>query len=175
MANNPQFKINQIAKDLGKKSKDIVEVLVGKGIDVKNSQKTLEAEEFDILFDTLTKENQITEIENYIDGITYIPAKEKPAEKVPEKAPEAVVEKAEEKPALKAPEVKQEEKPVKKAEAPVQPVKKEEAKKLAETPKAPKAPEAPKAPKAPETQKPQESKPGDFKVTPRQGDRKSVG
>ena len=180
MANNPQFKINQIAKDLGKKSKDIVEVLVGKGIDVKNSQKTLEAEEFDILFDTLTKENQITEIENYIDGITYIPAKEKPVEKAPEKAPEAVAEKAEEKSAPKAPEVKQEEKPVKKAEAPVQPVKKEEAKKPAsvkeeakkpaETPKAPKAPETPKAPKAPETHKPQEGKPNDFKSAPRQGE-----
>ena len=33
MANNPQFKINQIAKDLGKKSKDIVEILVSKGVD----------------------------------------------------------------------------------------------------------------------------------------------
>lgn len=76
MANNPQFKINQIAKDFGKKSKDIVEILVQSGIDVKNSQKTLEAGEFEILFDTLTKQNQITEIENYIDGITYIPSKD---------------------------------------------------------------------------------------------------
>ena len=59
MASNPQFKINQIAKDLGKKSKDIVELLVSKGVDVKNSQKTLEAEEFDIFFDAITKANQI--------------------------------------------------------------------------------------------------------------------
>ena len=92
MANNTQFKINQIAKDLGKKSKDIVEVLVAKGIDVKNSQKTLEAEEFDILFDTLTKDNQITEIENYIDGITYIPAKEKPVEETQAKTEEKPAE-----------------------------------------------------------------------------------
>ena len=75
MAVNPQFKINQIAKDLGKKSKDIVDLLAGKGFDIKNTQKSLEAVEFDVLFDTLTKENQIVEIENYLDGITYIPSK----------------------------------------------------------------------------------------------------
>ena len=102
MANNPQLKINQIAKDLGKKSKDIVELLTGKGIEVKNSQKTLEPDEFNIFFEAITKENQITEIENYLDGITYIPSKSKE-----EKAPEA--EKVEEKPELKKEEPKKEE------------------------------------------------------------------
>ena len=67
MAINPQFKINQVAKDLGKKSKDIVEILAAKGCEVKTTQKTLEAKEFDVLFDTLTKEHQITEIENYLE------------------------------------------------------------------------------------------------------------
>ena len=70
MAVNPQFKINQLAKDLGKKSKDIVDLLTAKGFEVKNTQKSLEAVEFDVLFDTMTKDNQITEIENYLDGIT---------------------------------------------------------------------------------------------------------
>ena len=144
MANNTQFKINQIAKDLGKKSKDIVEVLVAKGIDVKNSQKTLEAEEFDILFDTLTKDNQITEIENYIDGITYIPAKEKPVEETQAKTEEKPAEKPAEEKKAEAP-AKEEKKPEPKKEEP----KKEEPKKEAAKP-APKAPEAPKAPKAPE-------------------------
>ncbi len=119
MAVNPQFKINQIAKDLGKKSKDIVDLLVGKGFDVKNTQKSLEATEFDVLFDTLTKDNQITEIENYLDGITYIPSKVKKAEPKPvEKEVEAP--KAEEKPAEKKVEApKVEAKPVeKKIEAP---------------------------------------------------------
>ena len=159
MANNPQFKINQIAKDLGKKSKDIVDLLVSKGIEVKNSQKTLETDEFDILFDTLTKENQITEIENYIDGITYIPAKEKPVEKAPEKA-EVKTETAEKKEeAPKAAEVKKEE-PVKEAPKKVETVK-----------ETPKAPEATKAPKAPETsaRKP-EFKSADTKQAPRQND-----
>jgi hypothetical protein len=106
MAVNPQFKINQIAKDLGKKSKDIQDLLIGKGFEVKNTQKSLEAIEFDVLFDTLTKENQIVEIENYLDGITYIPSKAKKAaaeapkaaETPAEPAKEAVAEKKEEKP-----------------------------------------------------------------------------
>ena len=195
MANNTQFKINQIAKDLGKKSKDIVEVLVAKGIDVKNSQKTLEAEEFDILFDTLTKDNQITEIENYIDGITYIPAKEKPVEETPAKTEEKPAEeKKAEAPAKeeKKPEPKKEEakKPEPKKEEPKkeepkkEEPKKEEPKKEAAkpAPKAPEAPEAPKAPKAPEapaqtkrpetqsnTQKPAQPY-GDRNGAPRQGD-----
>ena len=181
MASNPQFKINQIAKDLGKKSKDIVELLVGKGVDVKNSQKTLEAEEFDILFDTLTKENQITEIENYIDGITYIPAKEKPVEK---EAPKTEEKKVEEKLAevktekvSKPAEVKVEKKeetpkpaPEKKPEAVKEEPKKVEAKpaespKTSATPKAPETPKAPGEPKASEAPKLQESK-----LAPRQND-----
>ena len=190
MANNPQFKINQIAKDMGKKSKDIVELLVENGVDVKNSQKTLEADEFDIFFDTITKQNQITEIENYLDGITYIPAKEKPAPKAEAPAEE---KKVEEKPS----EVKAEVKAEKKEEAPKpapekkpEPVKeapnKEEAK-PAEAPKsevkaepkpAEKKPEVKAEPKPaekkPEAQpvqpKPVQSKPAAEKPAPRQNE-----
>ena len=165
MAVNPQFKINQIAKDLGKKSKDIVDLLAGKGFDIKNTQKSLEAVEFDVLFDTLTKENQIVEIENYLDGITYIPSKakkeaapeapkaEKPAEKPAEpkaEAPKAEkpAEKKVEKPAAAAEEKKIEkpaEKPVeKKVEAPAEKIEKKEEKPVAK-PQAPQKPEAPKA------------------------------
>ncbi len=135
MAVNPQFKITQIAKDLGKKSKEIAEILTQKGIEVKNTQKNLDALEFDLLFETLTKENQITEIENYIDGITYIPSKiKKEAPKVEEVKAEAA-----------APEVKAEEesRPAEKKAEP-----KPEASKSA-APAAPKAPVAPAAPKAP--------------------------
>ena len=140
MAVNPQFKITQIAKDLGKKSKEIVDILTQKGIEVKNTQKNLDAGEFDLLFETLTKDHQITEIENYIDGITYIPSKPKketPAEEKPAEAPHAEAPKAE---APKAQEKKAEEAP--KVEAP-------KATAPAATPVAPKT-EAPKteAPKA---------------------------
>ena len=153
MAVNPQFKINQIAKDLGKKSKDIVDLLVGKGFEVKNTQKALEATEFNVLFDTITKDNQITEIENYLDGITYIPSKAKKApaetikeekagktseETVGEKKPEKPVEKAIEKPAEKPVEKaieKPAEKPVEKAaEKPVEKPIEKAAEKPAERP-----------------------------------------
>ena len=74
MATNPQFKVNQLAKDLGIKSKDILDTLADKGINVK-TQGSLEGREFDILFDTLTKQNQIKDIDSYIFGDTYIPSK----------------------------------------------------------------------------------------------------
>ena len=181
MANNPQFKINQIAKDLGKKSKDIVELLVQNGVDVKNSQKTLEALEFDILFDTITKQNQITEIENYIDGITYIPSKEKaaPKEEQTPKAEPAPEKKAEKKPAeVKAEKTEEAPKPApeKKPEAVKEAPKKAEAKpvetqKPAVTPKPQVKAEPKPVEKKPETQpKTPDNKPNDFRGAPRQND-----
>ena len=74
MASNPQFKINQLAKDLGIKSKDIIDTLADKGITAK-TQGALEGREFDILMETLTKQNQIKDIDSYIFGDTYIPSK----------------------------------------------------------------------------------------------------
>ena len=74
MASNPQFKVNQLAKDLGIKSKDIVDIFAEKGVTVK-TQAALEGREFDILMETLTKQNQIKDIDSYIFGDTYIPSK----------------------------------------------------------------------------------------------------
>ncbi len=85
---NSLLKLNQFAKDINMKTKDVSAVLEGKGIAVK-SQKPLEPREFEILFEALTKENQISNIEDYLDGITYIPSKKK-TEKA-EKATEAEI------------------------------------------------------------------------------------
>jgi hypothetical protein len=74
MANNPQFKVMQLAKDLGLKSKDVVDLCAQKGMDIK-TQKTLEPSEFDLLFDALTKSRQVDNIDDYLDGITYIPSR----------------------------------------------------------------------------------------------------
>ena len=113
MAVNPQFKVNQLAKDLGIKPKNIVDILADKKIEVK-TQTNLEGEEFDLFFETLTRQHQIKNIEDYIDGVTYIPSKKKPVPKVEtppvvkeeakpeEKAPEKPAIKAEEKPAAPA-------------------------------------------------------------------------
>ncbi|MEE0968518.1 MAG: translation initiation factor IF-2, partial [Clostridia bacterium] len=77
----------------------------------------LEASEFGVLLDSLTKANQIENIDDYIDGVTFIPSKEK-AEKPAEDKTEAEVkaEVKEEKPAEKK-EIKAETKPEVKPEA----------------------------------------------------------
>ncbi len=146
MAINQQFKLNKLAKDLGLKSKELVEILNQNGIEAKTTQKALEPAEFDVLFNSLTLANQITNIGDYLDGVTYIPskvkkapkkeelAKEEPAAPVVETAPAKEAPKAEEKqeepqaPAAKAPEVQQ------KAPEKVEP-KKDEVQKPAEAPK----------------------------------------
>ncbi len=107
---NQQFKITKFAKDLGMKSKDLVELLAQNGIEAKTTQKALEPLEFDILFESLTQANQITDIGSYLDGVTYIPSKPKKVEKA-EKAEKAEktakVEKAEKPAAEQKPEVAQ--------------------------------------------------------------------
>ncbi len=83
---NQQFKITKFAKDLGLKSKDLVTMLSENGIEAKTTQKALEPIEFEILFEQLTRANQITDIGSYLDGATYIPSKIK---KVPKAEPKA--------------------------------------------------------------------------------------
>ena len=83
MAVKPQIKANQLAKDLNLKSKEITDIMAGKGIELK-TQKALEPHEFDVLFDALTSAYQIEGIDDYIDGVTFIPSK---LEKVEKKAP----------------------------------------------------------------------------------------
>ena len=97
MAQNSQFKVNQLAKDLNLKSKDIVDILAGKGITVK-SQATLEPADFNVLFEELTAGNQISGIEDYLDGITVIPSAKKTSGagsvKVPEQKADSSSEKS---------------------------------------------------------------------------------
>ena len=85
MAFNPQFKINQMAKDMGLKSKELTDILTDKGMGEVKSQKTLSEQEFNILFQTLTSDNQVENIYDYMDGVTCIPSK-RAAEKAAAKA-----------------------------------------------------------------------------------------
>ena len=140
---NQQFKITKLAKDLGMKSKDLVELLAQNGIEAKTTQKALEPVEFDILFESLTQANQITDIGSYLDGLTYIPTKPKKEEKA-EKAPKAEkaetvekaekVEKVEEPKKAEAPKKAEKAEKVEKVEKPVE--KKESAPKAAPAPAA---------------------------------------
>ena len=172
------LKVNQFSKDLAMKSKDITELLAREGIEYK-TQRALDANEFAILFDKLTKDNQIKGIEDYLDGITYIPSKKAEPQKSAAKAEESAEKKntvAESKPEQNKPEAKAEvsaesvssnaaqSKPV--AEAPKQeapkaaPAPKQEAPKQ-EAPKAAPAPkqEAPKAAPAPKQEAPKQEAP----------------
>ena len=90
MAVTPQIKANQLAKDLNIKSKDMVDIMASKGLDLK-AQKALEPAEFSLLFDAITSMHQIEGIDDYIDGLTFIPSKleKKPEVKKEEKAPTA--------------------------------------------------------------------------------------
>ena len=73
MAQAPMFRINQLAKDFDIKSKDLITALEEKGITGKKSMTNLEPEEFNLFLDTLTKENQIVDIDGYLHGKTRIP------------------------------------------------------------------------------------------------------
>ena len=97
------LKVNQLSRDLTMKTKDIAEILAGEGIEYK-TQRALEPNEFDVLFDKLTRDNQIKGIEDYLDGVTYIPSKK------------ATEPKAEKKPAVAKTEAKTETKVEAKAE-----------------------------------------------------------
>ncbi|MBO5938801.1 MAG: translation initiation factor IF-2 [Clostridia bacterium] len=139
--------MNQFAKDLNMKSKDVAAILEQKGVAVK-TQKPLEPSEFDLLFETLTKDNQITNIEDYLDGITYIPSKKKVAAVAKEEPSEAAV--------TVAPTAQGEKKGEQKAEPKAEPVKQESKPEKAETVEA-----APKQEKKEikEKQEAQEKKP----------------
>ena len=142
------LKVNQLSKDLNIKTKDMSEIMTAEGIEYK-SQKVLTSREFSIIFDKLTKDNQIVGIEDYLDGITGIPSKtnEENIETKAESAPVAETAKTES-PKAEAPKVE-----APKAEAPKAEAPKVEAPK-AEAPKA----EAPKA-ETPKTEVRRETKP----------------
>ena len=68
MASTPtSYRINQLAKDLGVKSKDILEVFEGKGGE-KTHMAVLEPDEFEFLIMKLTEKKQVNSIDDYLSG-----------------------------------------------------------------------------------------------------------
>ncbi len=116
------------------KNKEIIDVLSQHGIDGKTHSTVLTPDEFSLVLNTLTEDNQINNLDDYIDGKIKIAVE--PPKTAKQKAEKEVVEE----PKAEAPKVE-----TPKAEAPKTEAPKPEAPK-AEAPKAeaPKA-EAPKA------------------------------
>ena len=84
------FKVNQLAKDLGMKNKEILAKIENSGINVKSYMATLEPDDFNVFFDELTRENQIKDLDGYLNGKTQIARKKKeeaPKAEVKEEAP----------------------------------------------------------------------------------------
>ena len=75
---NSMFKINQLAKDLSMKPKELTTTLDGLGVSVKSNSATLENDEVNLLFASLTESARIKDIDGYIKGKTKITLPESP-------------------------------------------------------------------------------------------------
>ncbi|MBE6617496.1 MAG: translation initiation factor IF-2 [Ruminococcaceae bacterium] len=83
------FKINQIAKDLGIKPKELTGELETLGIAIKSNSASLEADEVNLLFGSLTAKASIKDIDGYMKGKTQITLPESPEKKAAREAAEA--------------------------------------------------------------------------------------
>ncbi len=63
-----QTRISELAKDLGVKNKEILDILNENGVEGKSSSGTIDPEEFNLVMNELTSRNQISGIGDYIDG-----------------------------------------------------------------------------------------------------------
>ena len=154
-----KYKVSDLAKDFGLQSKDIVAILVNELQSTKKTSSTLDEAELDLIFDVLTKENEVKSFDAYFETgakAREAAAKERKAEKDRKLAEQmaileqmkaaaaaaeaaknpapakAEVLKAEKKPAPAKVEPKPEPKAEKKAEAPKTEPKAEKAEKKAE-------------------------------------------
>ena len=124
-----KLKIAQLSKDLNIANKTVLELMKASGVE-KKTGGTLEDVELDLFFDRLTEENQLENLEEYVNGTAKI------------------IMAAEKKEAPKTEEPKAEE------------PKKEEPKPAAPAPAAPKAqPQAPQAAPAPKAEPPKAAAP----------------
>ena len=141
-----KYRVNELAKDFGKKSKDVLDLLEKLSPEQKKHMTVLTEEELNFVFETFTQESAVKNFNDYFNDTMNVRSKavETPAEEKPEE------KKAEEKPVETKPEPKKaEEKPVET---------KPEPQKAPEKP-VEKKPEPQKAPEKPVEKKPFEKKP----------------
>ena len=88
MAAVKKITMTQITKDFALKTKDITDIFKSRGID-KKSGATLTEAEFALFLDTLTANNQIENLDDYLDGRARILTAAAPAEEPKAEAPAA--------------------------------------------------------------------------------------
>ena len=129
-----KYRVHEVAKDFGINSKRILEILDGNSAEPRKHMTALEDAELDLIFDTITRENEVESFDAYFAAGEREKAEKKAAAEKPQ---EPKAEKAEEKPQTK-PESKKE--------------------KAAPAEKKAKKPENKKAEKKPEGKKPESKK-----------------
>ena len=150
-----KYRVHEVAKDFDIKSNIVVDLLTAHFDGQKKHMTALEEDELDLIFETFTKEYEVSDLNEYFE---FVPAAKKAKEKPEEKAEE---EKAEPAPVKEEP--KAEKAPEKKPEKKAEPAKKEDAKKPAPE-KSEKKQE--KKPENKAEQKPQQPKPGKLPQMP---------
>ena len=108
---NIKYRIRDVAKDLNRNAKEIMDILATYTEAPKNNMQTLDERELSIIFEYLTQHNQVESMESIFAEVYHEP-------KAPEAAPEAEASKAAapEKPGEKAP-AKAESKPQQSSQA----------------------------------------------------------
>ena len=74
MAQAPMFRINQLSKDLGIKTKELQSIREEAGIGEKTPMTVLTPDEFNLFLDCATKNHQIKNLDAYLNGKTYVPS-----------------------------------------------------------------------------------------------------
>lgn len=92
MLSNQKYRVNTLAKDLELKSKDVVDILSDKGIEGKAHMAVLEPEEFEVVVNSLSEENQFVGINDYVDGKVMPKGLEKAMESKPKSVPQPKAE-----------------------------------------------------------------------------------
>ena len=154
-----KYRVHEVAKDFGINSKKILEILEGNSPEPRKHMTALEDAELDLIFDTITKENEVESFDEY-----FAAGEREKAEKQA-----AAQNEAEEKTEA---EDKKEEAAKEKAEAKPEP-KKEKAPAAAKKEKKSEPAKEEKAPKKPESKKEEKPKPAAAPAAPSRKEEKA--
>lgn len=70
---NNKYRVHEVAKDFGKNSKDVADILTEYTTTPKNHMQVLEDKELSIVFDYLTQHNQVESVESIYADVYHEP------------------------------------------------------------------------------------------------------